>query len=494
MSIQNDGDRDPPGAPADKADAAARADADERGEPVAGLALSTYRPPPSPAYSSQPAPIPQRVRPPSTPDAGEPAATAAPTPASTSAPAPAPALSRESAPAPTTASDRRLGWQLLIAGLFLVVVAGAVAVMAIRSGARDALAFGEVGAVTGDVVVRTGPDEELRGLQVGDQVLDGWVVETSDGATAAVELAGGGVMRIEGGTRLRFVDLAVDPDTGDRARAGEPAVEISGGRAWLVPGSPPDGGTRVRAQIAGGVVETDGRPVAIDCTTTCTVEAPTGGVTVATGDGVELTPAEHEVLHVGPGAAVDLTIAEGPSAWARQNLDADDQAGLPEPAADPAPGIVDSAVLDGTYSVAVAVMGPPTGDPIPVELQYPEGETYAFELVADGDGCTSTPCTVPVTNDDGISGTAQVGDGQMVLTFGLPIDCKDETSTSVVIPGIGTTQITATLQVEAVAFDGERWHARRISGTGTVAATMTTTCNAGDVLGTSTSPITIAAS
>jgi hypothetical protein len=215
---------------------------------------------------------------------------------------------------------------------------------------------------------------------------------------------------------------------------------------------------------------------------------------VATGDGVELTPAQHEVLHVGPGPALDLTIAEGPSAWARQNLDADDAAGLPEPAADPAPGIVDSAVLDGTYSVAVAVMGPPTGDPIPVELQYPEGETYAFELVADGDGCTSTPCTVPVTNEDGISGTAQVGDGQVVLSFGLPIDCKDETSTSVVIPGIGTTQIASTLQVEAVDFDGERWHARRISGTGTVAATMTTTCNAGDVLGTSTSPITIAAS
>src|SRR5918998_1691151 len=433
-------------------------------EALPGPGLPAYRPPPSPAYAPHPEPVvPKRARPsPSPSPAASPSAGPAVPAASTDTP-------RETAPAtpatvaePTTgpraaASDRRLGWQLLIAGLVLVVVAGAVAVLAIQSrGDGDAHAFGEVSAVTGDVVVRPGSDADLRVLEVGDQVVAGWLVDAPAGATATIDLAGNGVVRIDSGTRLRFVDLALDPDTGERDRASEPAVDISGGRAWLIPGAADDG-VRVQAHIADGVIESEGHPVAVDCTTACTVEAPTGGVTVTTDEGVEMSPTANEVLRVGPGTALDVDLAGAPSTWARQNLDADEVAGLPAPSATDGPGIVGSAVLDGT-------------------------------------SCAAPPCAVPVTGADGASGTAQLRDREVALTFGLPIDCYDESYTSVVVPGIGTTAVTASLAIEAVDFDGERWHVRRVSGTGTIAATMNTTCNPGDVLGTSTSPITIAGS
>ena len=438
-----------------------------------GHGLPAYRPPPSPAYAAPPA---------------EPAT------ASTRVPP----LTTPTGPPPPdrSPSERRLGWQLLIAGLFLVVVAGAVAALAIQSdgGGTDDYTFGDVSEITGDVTVRPGIDDEIRTLAVGDEVVTGWQVEVADGGTAIIDLAGGGVLRVDSGARVRFVDLAVDPDTGDRARASEPALDLSGGRAWFVPGKPADDAPAIRAHIVDGVVASDGHPVAIDCTDTCTVEAPTGGVTVTTEDGVDVTPTTNELLRVGPGPALDLTIAEAASTWARQNLDADEQAGLSPTEVDDAPGIVESAVIDGTYAVAITVVGPPTGDPIPLALQYPDGETYALDLAIDGSSCDEPPCSLTVTSEDGLSGTAHLREGEVALTFGLPINCLDETQSSVVLPGIGSTAVNATLTIAAVDFDGERWHARRVSGTGTIAATMSTTCNPGDVLGTATSPITLAGS
>ena len=499
MSIQHESDRDPagtvappgsgeteggdpgdvepgPDAAGNATDDAATDDAEdvppetvrpETVEASPGSGLPAYRPPPSPAYAAPPEPIVAAAAPPSPPD---------------------------SAP-PGTAPDRRLGWQLLIAGLVLVFVATVVAVLAIRSGGgTDAYAFGTVSAITGDLTVRPGLDADLRELEVGDEVLAEWIVEAADDGAATVELAGGGILRFDSGTRLRFFDLAVDPDTGVRARASEPAVDVRGGRAWLLPGAPEDDTETVRAHIVDGVVDLDRHPVALDCTDVCTVEAPTGGVTVTTDDGQRLAPTANELLQVGPGSALDLTIAESASAWARQNLDADEQDGFSAPEVDDGPGIVGSAVLDGTYAVAITVVGPPTGDAIPTALQYPEGETYALDLTTDGSGCDAPPCAVPVTSGDGLSGTAQVRGGEVELAFGLPINCFDPTHTSVVLPDIGTTAVSATLAIEAVDFDGERWHVRRVAGTGTIAATMSTTCNQGDVLGTSTSPITLAGS
>ncbi len=458
------------GAGAGARDDEAEVDRPEAREALPGQGLPAYRPPPSPAYAAPPDPVTAPAPPSSASSGSDP---------STTAPAP----------------DRRLGWQLLIAGLVLVVVAAVVVVLAIQSGGGTRPhAFGEVSEISGDVTVRPGLDAELRELSVGDEVLADWLVETSDGAAATVDLAGGGILRVDSGARLRFLDLAVDPDTGVRARASEPVVEVRGGRTWLRPGTPEDDAATVRAHFAGGVIESDGHPVTLDCTSTCTVEAPTGGVTVRTDEGDDLTPTANEVLEVGPGAALALTITEAEADWVRQNLDADERAGLSPPEVDDRPGIVASAVLDGTYAVAISVVGPPTGDPIPTALQYPEGETYALDLTSDGSGCDASPCAVPVSSVDSLSGTAQVRDGKVELTFGLPINCFDATHTTVVLPDIGTTAVNASLDVEAVEFDGERWQVRRVSGTGTIAATMSTTCNPGDVLGTSTSPITIAGS
>ena len=51
---------------------------------------------------------------------------------------------------------------------------------------------------------------------------------------------------------------------------------------------------------------------------------------------------------------------------------------------------------------------------------------------------------------DSLSGTAQVRDGKVELTFGLPINCFDATHTTVVHPDIGTTAVNASLDVETV--------------------------------------------
>jgi hypothetical protein len=139
------------------------------------------------------------------------------------------------------------------------------------------------------------------------------------------------------------------------------------------------------------------------------------------------------------------------------------------------------------------VVGPPAGDPIPRALRYPEGETYAVDLTADGSACEPDSCNVPVTSDATASGTARVGDGEVALTFSLPIDCYDQSHTRVVRPDIGTTAVEVAAMVEAVEFDGARWLVRRFSGTGTVAATLESACNPRDQLGTSTSPISVAA-
>lgn len=457
MTVQHDSDRDPAGAMT---------------EARPGNGLPAYRPPPSPAYAGPPtgpAAAPASLRPLTTPD--DPPTTGRPH------------------------SERRLGWQLLIAGLVLVLVAAAVATLAVRSGGgTEPLVFGEVSAISGDLTVRPGADEDPQDLGVGDEVVAGWQIDLSDGAAATIDLVGGGVLRVDSGARLRFTDLAVDPDTGDRAPVSQPAVDIRGGRLWLVPGAPSDDRDAVLAHTADAVVESDGHPVALDCTDVCTVEAPTGGVTVTTDDGDEVSPTASEVLRVGRGTDLALTIAEAASAWTRQNVEADEQAGLSPPEAGAERGVVASAVIDGTYSIAITVTGPPAGDPIPTALQYPQGETYALDLVFDGSGCDTPPCSVPVTSEDGLSGTAQLRDGGVELTFGLPINCFDATHTSVVVPGIGNTAVNATLAIGAVDFDGERWHVGRVSGTGTIAATMSTTCNSGDVLGTSTSPITLAGS
>jgi hypothetical protein len=302
-------------------------------------------------------------------------------------------------------------------------------------------------------------------------------------------------VRVAGGGRLTFTDLADAPPADGATGPPEPAIVVEGGRAWINPGGP--GGAAaadLQVQIPDAVVTSTGNPVALDCTAACTVEAPAGGASLSTAGGAEMTPAAGETVTFQPPDDFDLAVGDAPSGWAQQNLDADAAAGLPEPRPDDTPGIRDSAVVDGTYSIVIGVVGPPAGDDIPGALQYSEGETYTLDLVTDGSACTSATCTVPVTAIDAAAGTVDVSAGSLSLDLVQPIDCYDETYTTVAVPGIGTTEVEATMTVDSVSHDGTRWRVRTFAGTGTVAATLTTRCNPGDVLGTATSPITIAGS
>ena len=442
-----------------------------------------YTPPPSPAYAPRPEPVvsryaratlerradsPETV--PVAPDAGT---------------SPRPWQSRQ-------------GRRLLAVGLGFVLGALAVAlVTTVRGDDREAYEFGQVTAVSGDATVHTGDaDSSARPIEEGDTVRAGWVIEASGDAAATVSLRDGGIVRVAGGGRLTFTDLAVVPPS-DGAGPPEPAIVVEGGRAWVNPG-----GRRAAAaadlqvQIPGAVVTSTGNPVALDCTAACTVEAPAGGASLDPPGRAEMAPAPGETVTFQPPDDFDLAVGEAPSGWAQQNLDADAAAGLPEPQPDDTPGIRDSAVVDGTYSVVIGVVGPPAGDDIPTALQYSEGETYTLDLVTDGSTCTSRSrsCSVPVTAIDAATGTLDVSAGSLSLDLVQPIDCYDETYTTVAVPGIGTTEVAATMTVDQVSHDGTRWRVRTFTGTGTVAATLTTRCNPGDVLGTATSPITIAGS
>jgi hypothetical protein len=472
-----------------------------------GAAAPPPQPPPPHASEPdpQPTPRPPAPAPGPAPSMPPPSPTYAPPPSPTYAP-PAPTAPTYVPPAPSTAPPppapplappaRRGGRRRLLVGSGLVVVAAVVAgVVAVTGGDDDdpGYAFGEVGAAAGGAVARPGDDAEERPLAVGDSVRAGWVVEAAGDAAVTLELAGGGVVRFDSGARLTFADLAVDPETGEASGPSEPAIEIAGGRVWVNPAGDA-ASAAIEVRIPEAVVETTGNPVALDCTAACSVEAPAGGVTATSSADKAVTPAANEVVTLETAETFDLTVGDGPSAWAQQNLDADGDADLPAPEPDGAPGIRGSAVLGGTYVLALDVTGAPAGDAIPVELQYAAGEAYTISLDVDGGACAAVPCDVPVSAPDGATGTAHVGDGTVALSFSQPIDCYDETFTTVVVPGIGTTTVTATLAVDDVDQDGDRWLVRTFDGTGTVAATLSTPCNPGDTLGTSTSPITIAGS
>jgi hypothetical protein len=364
-----------------------------------------------------------------------------------------------------------------------VVALAAGAFVLLRGGDRDDnYVFGTVGSTAGDVMVHAG-DEEPRPLEEGERVEAGWVVEAPGSAAVTLDLAEGGVVRFDSGATLTFADRAQTSGDGGEP---EPAVEINRGRIWVNPA-----GTGASADIGLDIpaaeVAMTGNPVALDCTSTCTVEAPGGGVEVTTDGDLDAAPGPNENLSVTDGTTLAVTTAAGPSAWAQQNLDADAQAGLPAPAAVDSPGIKGTAVVDGTYALTLTVTADPSGDAIPSELTFQNAEQFSVNLVVDGSGCVTVPCDVNVTADDGATGTARIEAGTMNLSFNQPIDCYDESFTDVIVPGIGTTAVQALLRITDVSQDGERWVASALDGEGTVAANLTTRCNEGETLGTSTS-------
>ena len=381
----------------------------------------------------------------------------------------------------TPGPERRRRRWLVPTALVVVAALAAVAFVVLGGGdGHDGYAFGTVGSATGDATVRTGGDE-ARPLEEGETVKVGWVIEAG-GDAVTLELTGGGVVRADSGARLSFVDLAERSGEGGEPA---PAIDIAGGRTWLNPVNEA-ASSAVALEIPEATVVTTGNPVAVDCTQACSVEAPAGGVTLTTSTDLAASPAPNEVVTVQGADALELATGTAASPWAGQNLGADNEDGLPPPTPVESTGVKGTAVANGTYSLNLVVDGNPTGDPIPSELTFTLGQTYTVDLVVDGSSCVTVPCDVPVTANDGATGTARIEGGTVNVSFTQPIDCYDETMTSVVVPDIGTTAVQASLRITDVVLAGERWEATELDGSGTVAATLTAPCNPGETLGTST--------
>lgn len=477
---------DPASEAAPPADAGAAApgdapapDADVEGATTAGPQTppngwpAGYVPPSSPAYSASPTSTgPHYVR--SRPDpAPEPAPPAAPL-----ARADADHLGLTDVP---TRRGTRAG-HLLFAGLAIAVVALATAALVSFTGDQaQVYTFGTVREVAAGTTMRTADADEP--LAEGDEVTAGSVVQLPADGSVTIELSGGGVVRLDTGARLAFVDDAADPETGEAAGDNEPALEMSAGRAWI---NPPDG-TPIEVRLAGGRVTTEASPLAVECAAECSVESPAGGVEIDADAGGTARPVAGEVVTVRSGASLALGEGTAVTEWAQQNLDADASAHLPEPEPTDDRGVRASAVLDGSYPFRIDVVSGPDGDALPSALVYSAGETYNLQLGAAGSACPPTSCDVEITAADGAAGTARVSHGTIDVAFDQQIDCYDESYTNVVVPGIGTTTVAATLTVAGVVDEGGRWRITSFSGPGTITTTLTTPCNAGDVLGTSTS-------
>ncbi|MBN2621944.1 MAG: hypothetical protein JXA83_01190 [Acidimicrobiales bacterium] len=455
-------------------------------------AAAGYTPPPSPAYAPNPPRLERpRVPAPAPAPAGADAAEAGP-----AGPADAATAVRDAPPPSAGERAAKQGWQLLYVGLALVVVAvAASALVVLRSDGGDtATTFGRVAAVSGGVVVRPGGEGAgERLLEEGETVHAGWTVETTGDGTVALDLDGGGIVRFDAGATVSFTDLAVDPVAGEAAPpAGSlPTIQLTAGRAWLNPAGDTEAAA-IEVHVPGAIVTSSGTPVALDCSASCSIEAPAGGGVVAIDGDAGTDIAANEVVTVAPSDAPTAALTEAPSTWAQQNLDADRKAGLPEvDVGDAAVGIMASAVLDGAYTIDLDVVGEPSGDAIPEALQYPAGQSYTLSLTADASACDPGPCRVPVVAADGASGSAQVTDGTVALSLSQPIDCYDEGHTAVVVPGIGTATVVATVEVTDAAHDGDRWRVASFDGAGTVGAMLDTACNPSDVLGTSSSRIAV---
>ena len=187
--------------------------------------------------------------------------------------------------------------------------------------------------------------------------------------------------------------------------------------------------------------------MAVDCSGSCTVEAPAGGVLLTTGD-QELSPAPNEVVTIEGAGTLALDSGSSPSPWAQQNLDADTEADLPPPDTVDGAGVKALGAFDGSYALTLTVTGPPGGDAIPEDLEYQQGEVFNVSLTVDGAACAAPPCDAGMSANEGATGTAHVESGAVTLDFTQPIDCFDETFTTVVVAGIGVTTVHADLTVD----------------------------------------------
>jgi hypothetical protein len=460
--------------------------ADEAGEDP-GSGAGGYTPPRSPAYDLNRPRGPHYVRSPEVrspvparpaPDPGDPADT---TDADDGAPGDAPASTEQQ-------SGPRWAPQLLLAGLVLALIAVGIALLFDlgAGGDGDPHEFGSVRTTAADATLRTGGDEVP--LAEGHVLAAGDVVQVPADGSVVVDLVAGGVARADAGARLAFVDVAGPGSGGTVGGSGQPAIEVTEGRAWI---NPVDG-IELVVRVPAGRVTTLGNPVGVECDEVCSIEAPAAGATIQGDAGGSAQPAAGEVITVDADGALELADGTETTDWSQQNLANDASEDVPQPEAGDTAGVRASAALDGSYPVQIEIVGEPDGDGLPEAVVYSPGETYDVTLVIEGSTCTTAPCRTPVRAGEGSSGTAEVADGEVSLSFTNPFDCYDENRATVLEPDIGTTTVEGALKVDRVVEEGGRWRVASFTGPGTVTTTLSTPCNTGDTLGTSASTARIA--
>ena len=353
-------------------------------------------------------------------------------------------------------------------------------------GNPDPVTLGDVSAAEPGSTVRTGAAS--RPLEAGEAIVAGDVVQAPSTGSVTVDLEGGGVVRFDTGASVTFTDEAIDAETGERDGASEPTLQVLAGRAWVNPAD----GTTVEVRLPGGRATTVANPVAIECPGDCTLHAPAAGVDIDSDGGADAAPIPTELVTLRADGTMTLGVGRGRDRPGRARTST--PTGAP---ACPTPSRATSPASWRRRCSTASIRSTSTSRGLPRETRCPRrcctgaGESYELELAADGSACPPTSCELPVSAADGATGTAEVGGGTVTVTFTQPINCYDESRDNVVVAAIGTTTVTATLTVGDVAQDGPRWRIGTSSGSGTVSTTLTTPCNPGDVLGTSSSPTSI---
>lgn len=388
----------------------------------------------------------------------------------------------------------RRRWLVPVAAAAGVGVLAAAGLAALGGNeAQGGYAFGTVDTA-GGALVRTSDDATARPLVDGEAVRAGWVIEGA-GGPGAVELEGGGLVRFDRGARLAF------RDGGNGAGGGRPrpTITVRAGRAWLNPGGD-TASTAVVLTTGSLTVATSGNPVGVDCTASCAVEAPAGGVEVQ-GDAMVVRPAAGEV--VVDSDEVVVRAPGTPSEWALTNLADDAGAGLPDPRPRDGDGVTAQALPATFYALDVTVTGPGEGGDLGAGVTWRPGEQLTLDASVDTPACHALPCNTRISSFDRVergtgpdrAGVVRVGDGRLAVNLDRQIGCPD-TTTGDVGRAVGASTVTADLAVTESTYDRitERWTATALAGTGTVSVTVTdaTCATASYAAGTRTLPLQVA--
>jgi hypothetical protein len=355
-------------------------------------------------------------------------------------------------------------WLLPAAALAVVAALGLAAAVLVTGGGGEATS--EVGTVrfASGARVRTSDGSEPRALEDGEAVLYGWSVEAGDGPGVTIDLAGGGVLRFDGGATLTFTAAS---------EFGEPrpSVDIAGGRTWFNPTGSESDALVLRTDVI--TLSSTRNPVALDCTVDCTVEAPAGGVNVSAEPGVNVAPATDEALTVTSDGGLAVRTIPQPSAWTHANLEADAVA-LPAPEPAPLDGVTAGAVPAAAYAFDLAVTSDGEGAALDPSVMFWRGQTAHYEATIDTGSCAQVPCDVTVAATSErvattlrLSGSFHIADRSMALTLNRPVDCPGSASRSA-----GTVTITVDMTVSEAAYDesSQRWIATVMGGPGTSVA------------------------